>query len=164
MSSKKYFPQARPELSQSFAGVTPLVAPGTKRRGGVGERRFGFSSLGVPSGFGVVEGRSRWFRGSAPSPQRKSQSPPKPLRAPERILDPTFPLSVRPRWVSTHQRNAVRIRGHVGTLLLPAPPCLWPPLGMAFLTRAFSVSPENEFVHPLLGVGICLGPNFGTKV
>lgn len=108
-------------------GPDPAKDAEKETEGRAGSRRLGLPSPGVPCGLGVFEGRARWFPGSALPTQRKSQSSPKRLRASERILDPTFLLSFRLRWVSTHQRNAVRIQRARESPHPPSPPTLPPP-------------------------------------
>lgn len=91
-------------------------------------------------------GEVGWFPGSAFSPKGKARALAN-RPGPSRELDPTFPFSVRPRWVSVNPpKKRGDSSGRVGPVLLhllSLPSRLWPPYGMAFLTMAFSVSPEN---------------------
>lgn len=118
---EKYFLLAGSELSQL---LDPAKDAGKEREGWAGGPAWPFSGPGTVH---VTYGERSFT-------QRQSQNPPKPLQASERILDtpPPFLLLFSPRWVLTHQRNAVRIQRASGPssyrLSLPAfgHPMEWP--------------------------------------
>lgn len=147
------------ELLSSGSGGGGSVAGRSDPAGGVEEETVGkvrdSSGPASPSRWSLVaEGCSRrlsggrrvvrWFPRSAFFPRGKVRALPNRF-GPPRELDLTFPLSVRRRWVSANPPKKCGENpegtGVPSSCLLPSR--LWPPYGMAFLTMAFSVSPEN---------------------
>jgi len=143
--SVKYFPQALQEECQSPVGLTRPGAPRRKRWGRCGAAAAGLSFAGagrggVPRDLGVGGGalavRLWWSRGDKVVSRERAFIPGEKLEPSQtssglkRILDPIFPLRVRPRWVSVNPPKKCSDVWVPSSSLLPIPtfghPMEWP--------------------------------------